>query len=57
MHSMYFVSDFGYDPQRENPLKVYELGDAFTAGWTSQPIIKNKKKIQLYDSFILDLQK
>lgn len=42
MRSIYFIVDFSYNPLAQEPLKLFELGDAFTSGHPKKSI-KNKK--------------
>lgn len=55
MNHIYFVADFTYNPQFKNPLKILELGDAFTAGWVTKKI--GKEGYFVRDRFIMDLKK
>ena len=54
MHQIHFVADFSYQPSAQEPLKLFELGDAFTAGWVTTPIGTPKKQVGQY--FFEDLK-
>ena len=54
MHQLHFVADFSYQPSAQEPLKLFELGDAFTAGWVTTPIGTPKKQVGQY--FFEDLK-
>jgi hypothetical protein len=54
MHKLHFVVDFSYQPSNQNPLKIFELGDAFTAGWVTKRIGTPKKYVGQY--FFEDLK-
>ncbi len=56
MHKLHFVADFSYQPSIQNPLKIFELGDAFTAGWVTTPIGTPKKYVEQYFFEYLKIQ-
>ena len=55
MHKLHFVADFSYQPSSiENPLKIFELGNAFDADWVTTAIGTPKKYVGEY--FFEDLK-
>lgn len=54
MHQLHFVADFSYQSSAQEPLKLFELGDAFTAGWVTTPI--GTPKTQVVQYFLEDLK-
>ncbi|MBA2654401.1 MAG: hypothetical protein H0U71_04955 [Gammaproteobacteria bacterium] len=55
MHSVYFISDFSYNPSHPNPVKIFELGDAFNSDYPGKKL--GKEKSSPYTYFINDLKK
>ncbi len=55
MYKLFFIVDFVYNPSAQKPLTVLELGDAFTAGWVTQPIGVPKKNVREF--FLEDLKR
>lgn len=54
MHSVYFITDFAYNPNAKNSLKVFELGDAFLSEFPNKKIGKEQQFAS--DRLINDLQ-
>lgn len=55
MRSTYFIADFSYDPDATEPLKVFELGDAFSSSLPDKKIYDGR--ISANELFWEDLRK
>lgn len=53
MRSVYFITDFSYDPAAKEPLKLFELGDAFTSEYPEKKL--ERSQLTAHEMFLNDL--